>query len=93
MPLRTSTVATGPRAAIQLGFEHGADGGTVRIGLQILHVGHQQNHFEQQIEIGLGFGRDGHHDDVAAPILGQQAAIGQLLLDALGLRVGLCRFC
>ena len=40
----------------------------------------------------LALGGDGHHDDVAAPILGQQAAIGQLLLDALGLRVGLVHF-
>ena len=27
--------------------------GRARIGLQILHIGHQQNHFEQQIEILL----------------------------------------
>ena len=38
---------------------------------------------------GLGPGRNRNHDDVAAPVLGQQAAIGQLLLDPLRLRVGL----
>ena len=38
-------------AAVELGFEHRADGRTRRVGLQVLHVGHQQNHFEQQIEI------------------------------------------
>ncbi len=37
----------------------------------------------------MGFGGNRHHDGVAAPILGQQAAIGKLLLDALGLGVGL----
>ena len=37
----------------------------------------------------MGLGRDRHHDDVAAPLFGQQAAIGKLLLDALGLGVGL----
>ena len=37
----------------------------------------------------LVFGGNRHHDHVAAPIFGQQAAIGELLLDALGLRVGL----
>ena len=37
----------------------------------------------------MGAGRNRHHDGVAAPILGQQAAVGELLLDALGLGVGL----
>ena len=80
-------------SAIELGFEHRAHGGTRRIGFQILHVGHQQNHFEQQIEIRLGPGRNRNHDDVAAPVFGQQAAIGELLLDALGLGVAACRSC
>ncbi len=79
-------------AAIEIGFEHVADGGTVRVGLQIQHVGHQQDHFEQKIEVGLGPGGNRHHDHVAAPIFGQQTAIGQLLLDAFGLRVGLVHF-
>ena len=63
--------------------------GRAGIGFQILHVGHQQNHFEQQIEVLLGLGGNRHHDRVAAPIFGQQAAIGELLFDPLGLRVGL----
>ena len=37
-------------------------------------------------------GGNRHHDGVAAPILGQQAAIGQLLLDALGLGIGFVDF-
>ena len=41
----------GTAAAIEIGFEHIADGRTVGIGLQIQHVGHQQNHFEQQIQV------------------------------------------
>ena len=63
--------------------------GRAGIGLQILHVGDQQNHFEQQVEICLGLGRNRHHDGIAAPVFGQQAAIGKLLLDAVGLRVRL----
>ena len=63
--------------------------GPAGIGLEVLHVGHQQNHFEQQVEVLLGLGRDRHHDRVAAPVFGQQAAVGELLLDALGLGVGL----
>ena len=49
--------------------------------------GHQQDHLEQQIEIGLLLGGDVHHDGVAAPLFRLQAAVGELLLDALGLRV------
>ena len=37
----------------------------------------------------FGPGRNRHHDGIAAPVFGQQAAIGELLLDALGLGVGL----
>ena len=81
----------GHRAAapIQFGFQHIAHGRTAGIGLQILQVGHQQNHFQQQIQVSLHLGGNGHHDGVAAPIFGQQAAIGKLLLDAFGLSVGL----
>ena len=63
--------------------------GRVGIGFEILQVGHQQNHFQQQVQVLLRLGGDRHHDRVAAPILGQQAAVGELLLDALGLGVGL----
>ena len=63
--------------------------GPVGIGLEILQIGHQQDHFEQQVEVLLRLGRYRHHDRVAAPIFGQQAAVGELLLDALGLGVGL----
>ena len=89
VPLRTSTVATGPRPRSSWASMHGAHGGTVGIGLQVLQVGHQQNHLEQQIEALVGAGRNRHHHRVAAPILRQQAAVGELLLDALGLGVGL----
>ena len=67
----------GTASAIQLGFDDGAHGGTAGVGLEVLHVGHQQNHFEQQVEILLGAGRNRHHDDVAAPVFGEQAAIGR----------------
>ncbi len=89
VPLRTSTVATGPRPRSSLRFEHVPMAGRLGIGLQILQIGHQQNHFEQQIEVLLRLGGNRHHDGVAAPIFGQQAAVGELLLDAVGLGVGL----
>ena len=59
------------------------------IGLEILQIGHQENHLQQQIQIRFHLGGYGHHNRIAAPVFGQQAAVGELLLDALGLRVGL----
>ncbi len=76
-------------AAVELSFDHGTHGRAARVGFEILHIGHQEDHLEQQIEMVMGFGGDLNHDGVAAPILRQQAAVGQLLLDALGLGVGL----
>ena len=67
--------------------------GRVGLALRSCNFGHQQNHFEQQIEILFGAGRNRHHDGIAAPVFGQQAAIGKLLLDAVHLRIRLCRSC
>ena len=89
VPLRTSTVATGPRPRSSLASSTVPIAGRLGIGLEILQIGHQQDHLEQQVEILLHLGRDRNHDGVAAPIFGQQAAVGELLLDALRLRVGL----
>jgi hypothetical protein len=65
----------GTASAIQLGFDDGAHGGPAGVGLQIQHVGYQENHFEQQGQAFLGTRRNRHHDHVAAPILGEQAAV------------------
>ncbi len=76
-------------SAVELRFDHRAHRRPAGVGLQVLHVGHQQNHFEQQVEILLRPGGNRHHDGIAAPIFRQQAAVGELLLDALRLGVGL----
>ena len=75
--------------AVELGFDHGSHGRTARVGLQVAHIRHEQNHFQQQIEVLLGFGGNRHHDRIAAPIFRQQAAVAELLLDPLRLRVAL----
>ena len=93
VPLRTSTVATGPRPRSSLASSTVPSAGTRGIGPQVLHFGDQQDHFEQLSRFCLRLGRDGDHDDVAAPVFGEQAAVGQLLLDALGLRRRACRSC
>ena len=89
VPLRTSMVATGPRPLSSLASSTVPMRGPAGIRLEILDIGDQQNHLEQQIEVLAGFGGNRDHDHIAAPIFRQQAAIGKLLLDALGLRIRL----
>ena len=81
----------GHRAAalVEPRLQHGPERGPLGVGLELLHVGHEQEHLEQLLEPLLLLGRDVDEDVVAAPLLGQQAAVGELLLDAVGLRVGL----
>ena len=78
----------GAAAAVQLGFQHHARSGTVGVRLDLLEIGHQADHFHQQIQVGLLLGRDVHEDRASAPVLGHQAAVGQLLLDPVGQGVG-----
>ena len=89
VPFCTSTRGHRTASAIELGFEHHADGGTLGIGLQLLQVGNQADHFHQQVEIGLLLGRDIDEHRVAAPVFRHQAAIGELLLHAIGHGIGL----
>ena len=52
-------------------------------------VGDQADHFHQQVEIGLLLRRNIDEHGAAAPVFRHQAAIGQLLLHALGHGIGL----
>src|SRR6185437_5220421 len=79
----------GAAAAVELGFEHHALSGTLGVGAEFLQIADQQDHLQQEIQIGLGAGADVDHDRGAAPILGEQAAVGELLFDPVGLGVGL----
>ena len=93
-PTRKGSVAHqdgGHRAAsaVELGFDHGAHGGPRGVGLQVQNLRHQQNHFQQQFQALFGSGGNRHHHHIAAPVFGQQAAVGELLLDALRLGFGL----
>ena len=76
-------------AFVDLGFQHDPGGEPLRIGLEVLQVGDQENHLEQKIEVGLHLGRNRDRDDVAAPVLGQQALVGERLLDPVELGAGL----
>ena len=61
----------------------------VRVRLQILHVGNQQNAFQQIINALVLQSRDGNADHVAAPFLGNKTVLGQLGLDGVGVRTRL----
>ena len=79
----------GSLTAIELGFEHGARGQPIRVGLELAQIRNEQHHLQKLIDV-LALDRgDVDEDRVAAPLLRHQAAIGELLLDPVGLRIGL----
>ena len=76
-------------AAIELGFDHGAFGGTFRIGLEIEQFGLQRDHLEQLVEIGLVLGGYLDVDDFAAERFDLNLVLQQFGAHALRLGVGL----
>ena len=66
-------------ALIQLGLDDRAVRLAVRIGLEISHFSSQQHHFKQVFDTLAELGRDLAHDRVAAPLLGHDLVLGQLL--------------
>ncbi len=57
-----------------------------------MQVGNQADHFHQQVEIGFLLGGNIHKNCFAAPLFRDQAAIGELLLHALGQRARFVNF-
>src|SRR6185437_7277191 len=86
------TRSYGAAAFINARFEDYAAGGGAGISAKFAEIAEEQNHPEQAREIGFGLGGDLHHHGIAAPFLRHQAAIGELALHALGLRVRLIHF-
>jgi len=58
-------------------------------GLALGDLGGQRDHFEQVVDAHAGLGGDGADNGVTAPVFSNKAVLGQLLLDALGVGVGL----
>lgn len=69
----------GAAAFIQAGLHHGAFGGAGGVGLEFFHLRHQQDGFQQLVEAHAGMSGHGNDDDVAAPFLGNQLVLGELL--------------
>src|ERR1700722_8488044 len=74
----------GSAAAVEFRFQHDAGCAALRGRLQLGEVGDQANHFQQQVQIGFLLRGNIDEDSFAAPIFGHEAAIGQLLFDAVG---------
>ena len=76
----------GALALVQTGLDDSALAAAARVGLQLHDLGLENDTLEQVADAHAGDG--GHRDagDVAAPVLGHDLVLGQLLLDAL--RVG-----
>ena len=69
---------------LEVRVDHGTGGELGGVGLEVLEVCDQQDHFEQLRDPGLLLGGDGHHDGLPAPILGNEALLGETLLDTVG---------
>ena len=71
-------------ARVEMRLDHGAGGRRVRVGLQLLDLGEQEDVLEQLVEVLLRLRRDVDEDRVAAPVLGGQALVAELALDLVG---------
>ena len=76
-------------AAIELRLDHGAFGGTLRIGLEVENFGLQRDGLEQLVEIDLLGRRHLDVEHVAAEQFDLHLVLQQLGAHALGLGVGL----
>ena len=69
---------------VEVRLEHGAGGPTLGVGPEVLDLGDQQEAVEQVVDAVAGEGRDLGEDRVAAPLLGDEVVLGELLHDAFG---------
>ena len=73
-------------ALVELGLDDDAARIAVRVGLELLDFGDEQDHLEEVIDANLLLSRDRDHDRVSAVFLRHEALLHELLLDAV--RVG-----
>ena len=76
-------------ALVKARLDHSTGRGAVGVGLELGDLGGQRDHFEQVVDAHAGLGGDGADNGVTAPVFSNKAVLGQLLLDALGVGVGL----
>ena len=71
-------------ARVELGLDDDAGGLRVRVGLELLDLGEQDDRLEQVVEVLLRLGRDVDEHRLAAPLLRLQAEGGHLGAHAVG---------
>src|SRR5207253_1004019 len=74
---------------VEPGLDDGPLGQTARVGAQLEHVRLERDHVEELRDAFLGLRRDRHDDRVAAPVLGREPVVAELLLDTLGVGIRL----
>ena len=78
----------GALALVEVRLDDGAGGRGLRVCFQLLHFGDEQKHFEQVVHMEPLLCGYVDHNRVAAPFLGDEAVVGELLAHALRLRLG-----
>ena len=73
-------------ALVKARLDDGTAGGTVRVGLELLHLGQDDQVFQEVVDAHTGLGRNRADNRVAAPFLAHEVILGELLLDAVGVR-------
>ena len=76
-------------ALVELGLEDVAGGKGVRVGLELEHICLEQHGLEQIVDTDLLLGRDVDEHVLSAPLLGDDAVLGELLAHAVGVGAGL----
>ena len=67
-----------------MGLDHGAAGHAIRVGLEVFHLRHQQDHLQQLVDVHTLEGAHRHHHGVAAPVFSHQFEPRELLLHPIG---------
>ena len=67
-----------------MGFDHSAFSKAIGVGLKILNLGDEEDHFKQLVDVLSAEGTDGHHHHIASPFFRQQVLFRQFLFDAIG---------
>ena len=75
-------------APVQLGFHDRSHGRSLGVGFEALQVGDQQNHLQQEVQVGFLYGGDFHGYRVSAPVFRCQPVGGQGFLDSVHLGIG-----
>ena len=75
-------------AGVEVGLEHDAPGTAFGVGPELLDFGHHHQLLQQVVDAQVLQGGHLDHDRVASPSLRDQAQVGELLHDMVGVGVG-----